>query len=446
MTSAPVEAPENPANHPLPPGSFGLPLLGETLEFLKGPAEFSAKRQREHGPVFRSHVLGAKTVFLLGAEANQWIFAGDGKYLRSHWTSGVRRLLGARSLALIEGGEHRERRRLLAPHFSYAAMRGFVPTLESLITRHLERWAARPGDFMLWDAMRELTFEIALALIFGENQVDVPFLLRHFQRWTAGLFTPLPVALPFTSFGRALASKQVMMAYLDKVVAERQKLAEQPPDLLGSLLNNRDEEGRALSSDVIRDELHLMLFAGHDTTVTVMSNLMLQLARNPEALQQGRDAVAGLAGPLTLDALRGTPMLSQLINEGMRQTPPISGVFRSTTRDVVYNGYHIPKGWIVSVSISAAHKGSNWTQPEQFDPERFSPERNEQRKPGSYVPFGGGARICMGQHFAMVEMSVLLALLLRHYRWELVPEQDLTYVALPFPRPRSGIRLRFRRV
>ena len=446
MTSVPVEAPENPANHPLPPGSFGLPLLGETLEFLKGPAEFSAKRQREHGPVFRSHVLGAKTVFLLGAEANQWIFAGDGKYLRNHGTAGVRRLLGARSLALIEGGEHLERRRLLAPHFSYAAMRGFVPTLEALTTRHLERWATRPGDFMLWDAMRELAFEIALALIFGENQVDVPFLLRHFQRWTAGLFSPLPVALPFTSFGRALASKQVMMAYLDKVVAERQKRAEQPPDLLGSLLNSRDEQGRALSSDVIRDELHLMLFAGHDTTVTVMSNLMLQLARNPEALQQGRDAVAGLAGPLTLDALRGTPMLSQLISEGMRQTPPISGVFRSTTRDVVYNGYRIPKGWTVSLSISAAHQDSNWTQPEQFDPERFSPERNEQRKPGAYVPFGGGPRICLGQHFAMVEMSVLLALLLRHYRWELVPEQDLTYVPFPFPRPRSGILLRFRRV
>jgi len=449
MTPPPVESTtpaENPETYPLPPGTFGLPLVGETFEFLRSSRLFCEKRSRLHGPAFRSHVLGSKTVFLLGAEANQWVFAGEGKYLRNRWNSGTRRLLGARCLALLEGGEHLERRRLLAPHFSYVAMRGFVPTIESITTRHLERWAARPGDFTLWDSMRELAFEIALALIFGEDRVDVPFLLKHFQRWTAGLFTPVPVALPFTTFGRALASKQAMMEYLDRVVAERRALAEQPADLLGALLNSRDDAGQPLPSDVIRDELQLLLFAGHDTTVTATSNLMLQLASNPEALRLGREAVAGLNGPLTLDSLRGTPALARLISEGMRLVPPIGGLFRSTTRDAVYKGYRIPKGWTVMLNVGFTHRHTNWTEPTRFDPERFGPERNEQRTPGSFIPFGGGPRTCLGQHFAMVEMSVLLALLLNRYAWELVPGQDLTYSLFPFPRPRSGIQIRFRHV
>ncbi|MET0406120.1 MAG: cytochrome P450, partial [Cystobacter sp.] len=432
----------DPTNLPLPPGSRGLPLLGETLAFLRSSQRFTEERERQYGSVFRSHVLGSPAAFLIGPEAMQWIFAGEGKYLQNQWSSGVRRLLGARCLAMIEGAEHLERRRLLAPHFSYATMRGFVPAIESIATTHFERWAAQPGDFTLWSSVRELAFEIALSLIFGQDTVDVPFLMHHFQAWTAGLFVPVPVDLPWTKFGRALASKKAMISYLDQVVAERQSRAEQPPDLLGSLLQHREDGEPPLSRETIVDELQLLLFAGHDTTVTATSNLMLLLARHPEVLEKGRAAVAGLEGPLTLEGLRGMPYLVQLLHEGMRLIPPIGGAFRVTTRDVAYKGYRIPKGWMVPVGIKAAHGGEHWPEQERFDPERFSPGRAEQRKPGTFVPFGGGPRICLGQHFAMVEMSVMLALLLKHYTWELVPGQDLEYTQIPFPRPRSGIQLR----
>ncbi|WNG51448.1 cytochrome P450 [Archangium minus] len=436
----------SPENLPLPPGKSGLPLLGETLEYLRSSRAFIQRRHSQYGPVFRSHVLGSPTAFLLGPEAIQWIFAGEGKYLKNRWTPGIRQLLGAHCLSMIEGEEHLERRRLLAPHFSYATMRGFVPSIESLATRHFERWAALPGDFTLWPAMRELAFEIALALIFGQDTVDVPFLMRHFKAWTAGLFSPLTVNLPWTTFGRALAAKKAMVGYLDKVVAERQTRTEQPPDLLGSLLQSRDEGGAPLTRETIVEELQLLLFAGHDTTVTATANLMLLLAQHPDVLQRGREAVAGLNGPLTLDALRAMPYLAQLINEGMRRIPPIGGAFRVTTQDVVFKGFRIPKGWMVPVSIRAAHAGSNWPDPDRFDPDRFGSERTEQKKPGAFIPFGGGPRICLGQHFAMVEMSVMLTLLLKHYAWELVPGQDLEYLLVPFPQPKSGIQLRFRRL
>ena len=444
--TTPADVPSRAPEHlPLPPGSSGLPLLGETLAFLRSSRTFTDERRRRHGPVFRSHVMGSPAAFLTGPEAVQWIFAGEGKYLKNRWTPGVRRLFGPRCILMLEGQEHLERRRLLAPHFSYAKMRGTVPDIEALATRHFERWAALPEDFTLWSAMRELAFEIALSLIFGRDPVDVPFLMKHFQAWAAGLFVPVPVNLPWTKFGRALVSKKLMVDYLDHAVAERQKREEQPADLLGSLLRHREDGGEPLSRETIVEELQVLLFAGHDTTVTAMSNLMLLLAQHPELLHKGREAVAGLTGPLTLDSLRATPYLAQLINEGMRLVPPVGGAFRVTTEDVEYNGYRIPKGWMIPVSIRTAHAGEAWPQPDVFEPERFSPERNEQKTPGTFIPFGGGTRICVGQHFAMVEMSVMLALLLRHYTWELVPGQDLEYQLVPFARPRSGIQLRFQR-
>lgn len=446
MTLPEASPSASPQDFPLPPGRSGPPLLGETLEFLRSSRVFTRARRQRYGDIFRTHILGSPAVFLLDAEANAWIFAGEGKYLKNRWSPSIRRLLGARSLSLIEGSEHLERRRLLAPHFSYAAMRGFVPTLQATSLKHFERWASRPGGFTLWPAMRELAFEIALTLIFGRDTLDVPYMLRHFQRWSAGLFSVLPVGLPFTTFGRALASKKVMFAYLDQTVAERQLRSEQPPDLLGSLLNTRDDAGNPLPRETIVEELQLLLFAGHDTTVTATANLMLLLAQHPEVLTRGRQAVKGLEEALTLDGLRATPYLAQLINEGMRFLPPIGGAFRATTQDVVYKGYRIPKGWTVPVSISSTHHGPSWESPERFDPERFTAEPSGPRKQGAFIPFGGGPRICLGQHFAMVEMSVMLALLLKHYAWELTPGQNLEYVMVPFPRPKSGIHLRFHRL
>ena len=103
MTSQADASSPAPENLPLPPGRSGLPLLGETLEFLRSSRAFTERRQRQYGSVFRSHVLGAPTAFLLGPEAVQWIFAGEGKYLKNRWTPGVRRLLGAHCLSMIEG-------------------------------------------------------------------------------------------------------------------------------------------------------------------------------------------------------------------------------------------------------------------------------------------------------------------------------------------------------
>ncbi|HEY1011357.1 MAG TPA: cytochrome P450 [Herpetosiphonaceae bacterium] len=444
--ATPQTTPETAAL-PLPPGKSGLPLLGETLDFVRSPARFIERRQGRHGNVFRTHLLGAPTVYLLGAEANRWIFAGEEHYLRNRWSAGVRQLLGAQCVAMLNGQEHRERRKLLAPHFGYPAMRAFVPEIEAIARRHLADWAAAPQPLTVFPAMRALAFEIAVTLIMGREQLDLPAMSRLFRAWTAGLFAPLTLKLPWTTFGKALKARDELLAIIGGVVARRQALAEQPADILGSLISCRDDAGQPLPRQTIVDEIQLQLFAGHDTTVAATSNLLLLLANHPEALARARAEQAGCPmgdEPLALEQIKAMPYLAQVISEGLRLIPPIGGAFRVTTEEVSYGGYRIPAGWTIGISPRAAHREPGWTDPDRFDPDRFGPERAEHKHaPCAFIPFGGGPRVCLGQHFAMVEMSVILALLLRGYRWELEPGQDLAYSFIPFPRPKSGIQVRF---
>lgn len=448
MTTPPAASPSaNISQLPLPPGSFGLPLVGEMLEFLRAPERFLQERRRRHGNIFRTHLLGAPTVFLLGPEAVRWIFAGENKYLRTRWSAGIRRLLGEQSLSMLTGEAHLERRRMLAPHYTPAAMRDFVPRMESLARRHLEQWAAQPGELEVTSAMRALVFEVIIALLLGDTEVDSARLSRLFQQWNKGMFTLLTLEVPFTTFGRAMEARRGLMAEIEAVVARRERLAEQPKDVLGALLSARDEQGQPLPREVLVHELHLQLFAGHDTTVTALSNLMMLLAQHPEVLERCRQEQQGLApwGPLSLEGFKSMPYLHQVLQEVMRLIPPVGGAFRMTTQEVAYGGYRIPQGWTVALSIGGAHRGPPWTEPQRFDPDRMGPERGEHKQPGALIPFGGGARVCLGQHLALAEMAVVVALLLRGYDWELVPGQDLTLATLPLPLPRHGLRVRFSR-
>lgn len=432
---------------PLPPGSFGLPLVGEMLAFLRSPADFLEERRRRHGNIFRTHLLGHPTVVLLGPEAVRWIFAGENKYLRNRWTAGFGKLLGVQSLAMLNGESHLARRRMLAPHYTPAAMRDFVHRMETLARRHLERWAAQPGELEVTGAMRALVFEVIITLLLGETEVDQARLSRLFQQWSKGLVSPLTLEVPFTTFGRAMAAKRELMAEIEAIVARRERLAEQPKDVLGALLSARDEQGQPLAREALVHELHLQLFAGHDTTVTALSNLVMLLAQHPEVLERCRQEQQGLApwGPLSLEAFKSMPYLHQVLQEVMRLIPPVGGAFRVTTQEVAYGGYRIPKGWTVSLSIRGAHYGPPWTEPQRFDPERMGPERGEHKQQGALIPFGGGARVCLGQHLALAEMAVVVALLLRGYHWELVPGQDLSLALIPVPLPRHGLRVRFSR-
>jgi len=292
-----------------------------------------------------------------------------------------------------------------------------------------------------------MAFEIAARYLFGDPKVlglDLATLSRDFDTWVGGMFSPLAIRIPLTGFSRAMAARKRLFAAIGRAVAVAAHGDLSGDDVLRTLLRVRDDNGEALANEVIIDELQLLMFAGHDTTVTSLTNLMFHLSQHPDVYTKVAREQEALGGaPMDAATVKRMTYLEQVINESMRVIPPIGGAFRQMTQDTEYGGFTIPKGWSVSVSPGGSHGDpSVWTDPETFDPERWGPERAEHRRaPLAFIPFGGGPRVCLGQHFAMLEMKVVLALLVRGYSWRLVHGQDLSYRMIPFPRPKSGLRV-----
>ncbi|MBA3545968.1 MAG: cytochrome P450 [Nannocystis sp.] len=439
------------ARLPAPPGSHGLPVLGETLEFLRSPHHFADTRIARFGKVYQSHILGKPTVFLIGAQANHWIFAGEGRYLENEWSPAIRKLLGANCLSLISGDAHKQRRKLLAPHFKRTSMAGCVAPMVAIAQAHLDRWArdAGRGSLAVVPRMRAMVFEIAAVYLLGDTDdlgVGLEEFSRDFDTWVGGLFVAVPLALPFTRFGRAMQARRRLFGVLERLVAKREAEQRDDPSVLSTLLRVRDEHGQPLPRSTIVDEIQLLLFAGHDTTVTSTTNIIYHLGVHPEAQARARaEQDAMVDREYTLESLRAMPWLEAVIKESMRLIPPIGGAFRVMTEDAEYGGFTIPKGHRVAIGPRAAHReAEHWPDPERFDPERFIREADD-RPPFAWIPFGGGPRICLGQHFAMLEMHVVLAMLLREFEWSLTPGQDQSFVIIPLPRQRSGTLIELKR-
>jgi retinoid hydroxylase len=239
-----------------------------------------------------------------------------------------------------------------------------------------------------------------------------------------------------------------LLAQIEKVVLERQKTPTQ--DALGLLVQSQDEEGNRLSVAELKVQALLLLFAGHETTTSLVSSLCLALARHPEILAKARaeQAQIGIETPISIESLKQMTYLDRILRETERMYPPIGGGFRGVVEEFEFNGYRVPKGWQVLYRIPEAHFDPTiYPEPHTFDPDRFDPDRYEY-KPSDYTfaTYGGGSRICVGMAFAQMELKIIAAMLLRHYRWDLLPNQNLTLDPIPSLHPRDGLKVRFQKL
>jgi cytochrome P450 len=435
------------ASRPLPPGSFGLPVIGETLSFLTDP-EFADKRHQKYGPIFKTQILGRPTVVMVGAEANRFILSTNMHRFswREGWPNTFKELLGE-SLFLQEGEEHRRNRKLLMPAFHGPALANYLTSMEGIVQNYLEKWESL-GTFTWFGELKQMTFDIASTLLMGSEPGPLTALLSQwFTELTAGLFS-VPLRWSWTTYGKALKARDQLLAHIEQAIIKRQQ--EPAQDALGLLVQSRDEEGNGLSLEEIKVQALLMLFAGHETTTSMLTLMCMALAQHPNVLERARAEQQSLAaeGGLTLEQLKQMTYLEQVLREVERLYPPIAGGFRGVVQEFEFNGYTIPKGWQALYRINSTHKDSRvYTEPEQFDPDRFSPERAEHKKQEfSLVGFGGGPRICLGIAFAQMEMKIFAAHLLRHYTWELLPRQNLTLTPIPTLHPRSGLQVKFHKI
>ena len=431
----------------IPSGNNGLPVFGETLSFVFDP-NFIIKRYRKYGPIFRTNIIGRPTVVMAGPEAVEFVLSSHMDHFswRSGWPDNFKILLGE-SLFLMDGEEHRQKRRLIMPALHGSALANYLDTMKEITCLYLKKWEEKQ-EFVWFDEFKQLTFDIASELLLSTSPgSECVRLSKLFSTLTNGLFAINPLPLPFTKFGKAIAARNQIIEHLTKVVRQRQQ--NPTKDALSLLVQAKDEEGNSLSEKELIAQAVLLLFAGHETTTSMLTWLCVELARHPEVLQRAREEQLQLArgGCLDLEQLGQMPYLEQVLWEIERLQPPVAGGFRGVVKPFEFKGFHVPAGWMALYSILATHRIPEiYPDPERFDPDRFSPQRQEHKRPFSLIGFGGGPRLCIGIAFAKMEMKIIAAYLLRGYQWEILPNQSLDTVRIPTSRPKDRLQVRFHRL
>ncbi len=432
------------SNLPLPPGNLGLPLIGETLSFFSD-RHFTSKRLKKYGKIYKTSLLGKKTVVMTGAKANEFLFRNENKYVKATWPKSTQILLGSLSLAVQSGELHTSRRKLLYQAFQPRALEGYLPKMVQFTQAYLEKWL-KMGEFTWYPELRDYTFDIASSLLVGtENGSDTP-LATLFEQWVKGLFS-IPIPLPWTTFGKSLACRQELLKYIQKIIENRLHNPTTETDALGLLLTAKDDQGNSLTLEELKDQILLLLFAGHETLTSALVSFCFLTAQHPEVMAKLRQEQQnlGITPPLTLDQLKQMTYLEQVLKEILRLIPPVGGGFREVVESFEFEGYQIPQNWLIQYLITETHKDPQlYPEAQRFDPDRFAPNQEADKQANfGYIPFGGGLRECLGKEFARLEMRVFASMLISRYQWELLPNQDLTLIGIPTPQLKDGLKVRF---
>jgi cytochrome P450 len=194
--------------------------------------------------------------------------------------------------------------------------------------------------------------------------------------------------------------------------------------------------------------MNFLMMAAHDTITSSATSLVWLLAENPEWQDRLRDeiiSVTGGSGDLQYDELGKLELVEMAFKEALRLVPPVPSTPRRALREFEFGGYRIPAGTPVGINTQYVHHMEEyWPDPEKFDPMRFTPDLVKARHKYAWVPFGGGAHMCLGLHFAYMQVKILMAQLLTRYSIEVEEGYAPDWQAWPIPKPKDGLKVTFR--
>jgi cytochrome P450 len=361
-----------------------------------------------------------------------------------------------RGLITSEGETWRRHRRIMSPAFDHRSIASYTSIMSEAARELLAAWSGR-GTGARIDVAREMmgvTLNIISRTMFStDSDRIVEIMERSAERYQARMrpnmmdFLGLPAWLAGLGrigvVGRTLGEFNVE---IDRLIKMRSIDPESgPKDLLARLISARDEQtGGGMTAQEVRDHVITIFTAGHETTAMAMTWTWYLLSQHPaeEAkLHAELHSVLGGRSPNS-DDLSKLAYARMVIEESMRLYPPVHTIARAALADDTLAGRHVPKGSIVLIAPWVIHRHRQlWHNPGRFDPERFSPDETTARPRFSYLPFGGGRRICIGAAFAIAEATILLATIAQHYRLRLVSAHPVEPQGLITLRPRGGMMM-----
>lgn len=443
----------------LPPRVPGLPILGSALALRRqGLLPLLRASQRAHGDIFRLRIGTKDNYVVANPEAAAHILQQNAKnYTKSRSYQRLVIMLG-KGMFTTEGELWRRQRGTVQPFFQRQVINDLASTMSRLIDIRMSRWQAslaRGQDIDVKFECRALNLDLISASIFGMDLTDedsrtlgrATNALSDFVERNRWKLLPVPSEVP--------TPRNIIARYnrwcVDRV-ADRVSSSERSPGsrgLIAMLVAARDEQGElAFNEAEVRDQITTLLVAGYETTAAALSWTMYHLAKHPEVTARIRtevDRIVGQRVPV-LDDLNKLPYLAMVLNESMRLYPPAWVLGRRSIEADAFEGYSIPADAPIGIYPYMIHRHPDyWSRPDEFNPENFTPAAVAARPKLAFLPFGAGKRICIGNHLAMLELQLCLAMFVQRFEISVPAE----YEAQPHPyitlMPPEGMPLRLRK-
>ncbi|MGK7885852.1 MAG: cytochrome P450 [Crocosphaera sp.] len=425
----------------IPPGTFGLPLIGENISFFTNP-NFPEQKHKKYGDIFKTNVLGNKTIFIRGIEANKFVLQNEDKYFQAFLPVNLELLFGKTSVSAQTGERHLELRKILYPLFQKQSLEIYLNEINVIIEEYLEKWQKRE-TFAWYPEFRSLTFDIAAKIIIGLDKANQSEFGKLMKSWEDGIFA-IPLKLPWTKLGIALKSRDKLLQYLQEEIASRLQKNSLGTDIFGYLIQAHQQG--LLSSEEVGDQTLNLLFAGYSSLTSSLTSACLLLAEKPSVFQKLKQEINSLKFNRieSIEQLDELVYLEQVTLEILRYLPAVGVGFRQIICDCEFQGYQLQKGWNLIYQIGLTHRFSGlFDKEDEFIPERF---KEPQKIPyGSFIPFGGGIRECIGKALAILEIKLIIAKLTQ-YQWLLVPEQNLDFTLFPTPHPKDELIVKLTKI
>ncbi len=431
------------------------------LDMAKDPLKFVVEQSQKLGNFFTIPFYGIKNVFVTtNVEVIRQVMQSNQKNYRKSATYKQLKLALGNGLVTSEGEFWRRQRRMAQPAF-------YKTQLEELYKKMVgvaENFCAELSDktngetINISHEMMAVTADIVLKTLFStekdNDKVGMSENMKFGQEYIMNRARK-PYMIPLSYINGQKRKFEARMAEFDQemfeIIDERRQVKDKPIDLLTMLLQATDSEsGDGMTNRQLRDELVTIHAAGHETSSNALSWTLYLLAKHPAILAKLRTEVntvlKNTSHPSFTD-LRSLTYTKQVIEEGMRLYPPAYAVGRENIEKDEVLGHTIPANSIFLLSIYGLHRDSTYyPDPEKFDPDRFAPEQVKARPSLAYMPFGAGPRMCIGNHFAMMEMQLVLVMLVQRFDFELIDNKPVVPQPLVTLSPKGGIKMRLRKL
>ncbi|KAI4316703.1 hypothetical protein L6164_024658 [Bauhinia variegata] len=430
----------------LPPGSMGWPYIGETIQFYsQNPNVFFAAKQKRYGEIFKTNILGCPCVMLASPEAAHLVLVTQAHLFKPTYPKSKERLIGPSALFFHQGNYHMHLRKLVQNAVSLESLRNLVQDIEALALSAINSW--RNGTVInTFNEMKRFSFEVGILTIFGHLDTHLREELKKNYWMVDRGYNSFPNSFPGSQYQKALMARKRLGKIVCEIICERKEKKLLEKDLLGCLLNRKDEKGGILTDDQIADNIIGVLFAAQDTTASVLTWVIKYLHDDPKLLEAVKTEQKGIHKtndegnlPLSWNQTRNMPITHKVVLESLRMASIISFSFREAVVDVEYKGYLIPKGWkAMPLFRNIHHNPEFFPEPQNFNPSRFEIAP----KPNTFTPFGSGVHACPGNELAKLEILIMIHHLVTKFRWEVVGSQSGIQYG-PFPVPLNGLPARF---